>query len=111
MFSSFSGPTSFGFPFTASTSSARQSPFTPPAGGTPPPTKHNPPPTNAAPGGSFSSTRPRVTEDTFEDLLGGFNSSGATFGNSRKNQQPRTLAEIRHQKLAQTEDPEVLKVS
>ncbi|VUZ50265.1 unnamed protein product [Hymenolepis diminuta] len=104
------GSTSFGFPFTASTSSARQSPFTPPAGGTPPPTKHNSPPTNAASGGSFPSTRPRVTEDAFEDLLGGFNSSGATFGSTRKNQQPRTLAEIRHQKLAQTEDPEVLKV-
>ncbi|VDO03637.1 unnamed protein product [Rodentolepis nana] len=116
------GPTPFGFPFTNSTSSARQSPFTPPTGSTPPPTKpagtapftspkHNPPPqTNTTSGSGFSGARPRVTENAFEDLLGGFNSSGAAFGSSRKNQQPKTLAEIRHQKLAQTEDPETLKV-
>ncbi|KAM7543291.1 hypothetical protein Aperf_G00000004656 [Anoplocephala perfoliata] len=110
------GTTPFGFPFTSS-SSARQSPFTPPSG-TPPfskpasgsyvSPKHNPPNVNT---GSFPGVRPRVTEDAFEDLLGGFSSSsGEAFGSSRRNQQPKTLAQIRHQKLAQTEDPEALKV-
>ncbi|EUB59717.1 Cyclin-G-associated kinase [Echinococcus granulosus] len=71
--------------------------------------RHNPAPNTASP--SFHGARPRVTEDTFEDLLGGFSSSsGEAFGSSRRNQQPKTLAEIRHQKLAQTEDREALKV-
>ncbi|CDI97027.1 cyclin g associated kinase [Echinococcus multilocularis] len=116
------GPT-FGFPFSSS-SSARQPLFTPQqATPTPPPPqqqqyqssasytspRHNPAPNTASP--SFHGARPRVTEDTFEDLLGGFSSSsGEAFGSSRRNQQPKTLAEIRHQKLAQTEDREALKV-
>ncbi|KAL5969461.1 putative tyrosine-protein phosphatase auxilin [Taenia solium] len=106
----------FGFPF--SSPSARQPLFTPQQP-TPPQQhqpsasyaspRHNPPPNTTSP--SFHGARPRVTEETFEDLLGGFSSSsGQAFGSSRRNQQPKTLAEIRHQKLMQTEDREALKV-
>ncbi|VDM25721.1 unnamed protein product, partial [Hydatigera taeniaeformis] len=70
--------------------------------------RHNPPPSTTSP--SYHGARPRVTEETFEDLLGGFSSSsGQAFGSSRRTQHPKTLAEIRHQKLAQTEDHEALK--
>ncbi|CAH8672482.1 unnamed protein product [Schistosoma haematobium] len=52
--------------------------------------------------------RPHVNKDAFSDLLGGFGSSRTN--NTDDNKQPKTVNQIRREKMAKTVDPEQLKV-
>uniref|UniRef100_A0A5K3F440 Cyclin-G-associated kinase n=2 Tax=Mesocestoides corti TaxID=53468 RepID=A0A5K3F440_MESCO len=73
------------------------------------PPQSQPPPPPPPPPSASQGARPWLNEDAFEDLLGDFGAPGQSFG-SKQNRTPRTLAEIRHQKLAETEDPEAMKI-
>lgn len=53
--------------------------------------------------------RPHVNKDAFSDLLGGFGSSRTN--NTDDNKQPKTVNQIRREKMAKTVDPEQLKVT
>ncbi|CAH8871147.1 unnamed protein product [Trichobilharzia szidati] len=50
--------------------------------------------------------RPQVNKDAFSDLLGGFGSSRTTNADDK---QPKTVNQIRREKMAKTTDPEQLK--
>ncbi|KAH8866509.1 Cyclin-G-associated kinase [Schistosoma japonicum] len=51
-------------------------------------------------------TRPQVNKDAFSDLLGGFGSQTS----NTNDKQPKTMNQIRREKMAETTDPEQLKV-
>ncbi|CAH8581483.1 unnamed protein product [Schistosoma turkestanicum] len=60
------------------------------------------------PNSGGTGTRPQVDKDAFSDLLGGFASSRTH--NTDDNKQPKTVNQIRREKMAKTTDPEQLKV-
>lgn len=60
------------------------------------------------PNSGGTGARPHVNKDAFSDLLGGFGSSRTN--NTDDNKQPKTVNQIRREKMAKTIDPEQLKV-